>query len=121
MTPAELVVAGMASVSILLIIYVVLQSPNRVQSRLEDLGSGQVSNLEELELQLPLLDRTVRPLVNRISRVSARVQNAAFEDRTVKRLALAGYPYGLSVSDWLAAKLLVGGLFGQGCLHCSCS
>jgi len=116
MTAAELLVAAMAALSVLLILYVVLAAPSRTQARLGDLGPGQVQNLEELELEAPIFERTIRPLVNRIGRLSGRVQNAAFEDRSAKRLALAGYPFGLTVSDWLAAKVLVGIVFGLGLL-----
>jgi tight adherence protein C len=75
-----------------------------VQARLSQLGSMQARNLEELELQQPFLERTLRPLVSRLSGSVARVTSASFAERTQKRLALAGNPGDLRVADWLGIK-----------------
>ena len=44
-----------------------------VQARLTQLGSIQARNLEELELQQPFAERTLRPLVARLSRMGGRL------------------------------------------------
>ena len=75
-----------------------------VQARLTQLGSMQARNLEELELQQPFLERTLRPLASRLSGSVARVTSASFAERTQKRLALAGHPGDLRVADWLGIK-----------------
>ena len=79
-----------------------------VQARLTQLGSLQARNLEELELQQPLADRTIRPLITRLSRIGARLTNASSSQTVEKRLALAGNPGDLRVTDWMGVKILVG-------------
>jgi tight adherence protein C len=78
-----------------------------VQARLTQLGSLQARNLEELELQLPFSERTLRPLVARMSRMGNRVTNASSTDTVEKRLAMAGNPGDLRLSDWMGVKMLV--------------
>src|SRR5206468_9966968 len=77
-----------------------------VQARLTQLGSMQARNLEELELQMPFLERTLRSLAARLSGTVARITSASFADRTAKRLALAGNPGDLRVADWLGVKAI---------------
>jgi tight adherence protein C len=78
-----------------------------VQARLTQLGSLQARNLEELELQLPFSERTLRPLVSRMSRMGNRVTNASSTDTVERRLAMAGNPGDLRLSDWMGVKMLV--------------
>jgi tight adherence protein C len=103
-----LIVAGAAAVGILLIVVGLTSRPtvDPVQARLTQLGSMQAKNLEELELQQPFLERTLRPLANRLSQTSSRYTSASFADRTEKRLALAGNPGELRVADWLGIKAI---------------
>src|SRR5207253_4894479 len=75
-----------------------------VQARLTQLGTMQARNLEELELQQPFIERTLRPLAARLSGSVSRVTSASFAERTQKRLALAGNPGDLRVADWLGIK-----------------
>jgi tight adherence protein C len=111
-----LIVAGVAAFSILLIAFGLVGSRaiDPVQARLTQLGSMQAKNLEELELQAPFLERTLRPLAVRMSGAVGRVTSQSFGDRTQKRLALAGNPGELGVSDWLGIKGLCTILFGIG-------
>ncbi len=105
MLPA-LVIAGVAAAAILLIFLGLSggQSIDPVQARLTQLGSMQAKNLEELELQQPFLERTLRPLASRLSNSVSRVTSRSFGDRTEKRLAMAGSPGDMRVSDWLGIK-----------------
>ncbi len=108
-------VAGVAALAIILI-FVGLAggSPvDPVQARLTQLGTMQAKNLEELELQAPLFERTVRPLAARLSGSVARVASTSFTQQTEKRLALAGNPGDLRTADWLGIKA-VGALVGAG-------
>src|SRR5436190_19259303 len=100
------VVGGVAAFAILLIALGLAGSApvDPVQARLTRLGSMQARNLEELELQQPFLERTLRPLASRLSGSVARVTSASFAERTQKRLALAGNPGDLRVADWLGIK-----------------
>jgi tight adherence protein C len=82
-----------------------------VQARLTQLGTMQAKNLEELELQAPFIERTLRPLASRLSNSMSRVASSSFQERTEKRLALAGNPGNLRVTDWLGIKA-VGAVVG---------
>jgi tight adherence protein C len=84
-----------------------------VQARLTQLGTMQAKSLEELELQAPLLERTLRPLAARLSGTVGRMTSQSFSATTEKRLAIAGNPGDLRVADWLGIKAL-GTLIGAG-------
>jgi tight adherence protein C len=107
------ILAGLAAGGILLIVLGLGgESPvDPVQARLTQLGSMQAKNLEELELQQPFIERTLRPLANRLSGSVSRVASTSFSARTEKRLALAGNPGDIRVADWLAVKA-VGAIVG---------
>ena len=94
MDPIAIAVAALAAGSILLIVLGLAGSSpvDPVQARLTQLGSMTAKSLEELELQQPFLERTLRPLATQLSGAVARVTSASFSERTEKRLALAGHP-----------------------------
>ena len=108
-----LIVAGAAALAILLIVVGLAGSSpvDPVQARLTQLGSMTAKNLEELELQQPFLERTLRPLAAGLSGWVARITSASFADRTQKRLALAGNPGDLRVADWLGIKAIAAFVF----------
>jgi tight adherence protein C len=110
-----LLIAGVAALAILLIFLGLAGNApvDPVQARLTQLGTMQAKNLEELELQQPFLERTLRPLATRLSGFVARVTSQSFSERTEKRLALAGHPGNLRVGDWLGIKA-IGALVGAG-------
>ena len=103
-----ILVAALAAGAILLIVMgLVGNTPvDPVQARLTQLGTMQAKNLEELELQLPFMERTLRPLAARLSGTMTRVTSSSFSERTEKRLALAGNPGDLRVADWLGIKAI---------------
>ena len=115
MDPLPLIVAGVAAGAILLIVLGLAGNApvDPVQARLTQLGTMQAKNLEELELQQPLFERTIRPLAARLSGFVARVTSTSFTQQTEKRLALAGNPGGLRTADWLGIKA-VGAILGAG-------
>jgi tight adherence protein C len=82
------------------------RSSDPVQARLSQLGTMQAKSLEELELQQPFAERTLRPLALRLSGVSRRFTSASFVDSTEKRLAQAGSPGGLRIQEWLGIKVI---------------
>jgi hypothetical protein len=53
-----------------------------VQARLTQLGSFQAKNLEELELQQPFSERTMRPLIARLSRMGGKLGSASSTTRS---------------------------------------
>jgi tight adherence protein C len=107
-------VAAAAAGAILLIVLGLSggRAVDPVQARLTQLGTMQAKNLEELELQMPFLERTMRPLAARLSGSVARITSTSFADRTEKSLALAGNPGDLRVADWLGVKAVVAIIFG---------
>ncbi len=112
-TLIPLLVAGAAAGAILVIAIGLAgsSSVDPVQARLTQLGSMQAKSLEELELQQPFFERTVRPLAGRLSGSVSRVTSASFATRTEKSLAMAGNPGDLRVSDWLGIKAISAGVF----------
>ena len=104
-----IVVAAVAAAAVLLIAYGIAGSApvDPVQARLTQLGSMQAKNLEELELQQPFFDRTIKPLAGRLSGSVARITSSNFSERTEKRLALAGNPGDMRTADWLGIKAIV--------------
>jgi tight adherence protein C len=109
------VIAGAAALAILLIFLGLAGSSpvDPVQARLTQLGTMQAKNLEELELQQPFLERTLRPLSAALSRRVSGIASSSFQEKAEKRLALAGNPGNLRVADWLGVKAVgavVGGI-----------
>ena len=113
MPALPILIAAVAAGAILLIFLGLTSrsSVDPVQARLTQLGAMQAKNLEELELQQPFIERTLRPLANRVSGSMSRVASSSFQERTEKRLALAGNPGNLRVADWLGVKA-VGAVVG---------
>jgi tight adherence protein C len=115
METLPIVIAAVAAGAILLIVFGLISSGpvDPVQARLTQLGTMQAKNLEELELQAPFVERTLRPLASRLSGTLSRLTSTSFSDRTEKRLALAGNPGDLRVADWLGIKAIgtiIGGI-----------
>ena len=105
MTP-EIVFAIFAAAAILLITYGLASKPeDPVQQRLSQIVV-QPKTLEEMELQAPLMERTLRPLVKRLSRVGSKRRTGGVISRTDARLRKAGYPGNLRGADWMGVKLL---------------
>jgi tight adherence protein C len=115
MDPMALLIAAVTAGAILLIfVGLAGRAPvDPVQARLTQLGTMQAANLEELELQQPFIERTIRPIVNRLSGSVSRVASTSFTQTTEKRLALAGNPGDLRTADWLGIKA-VGAIVGGG-------
>src|SRR3954466_1403596 len=110
-----IIVAGVAAIAILLIFMGLAGNApvDPVQARLTQLGTMQAKNLEELELQQPFFERTLRPLAAALSGRMSRGASSSFQEKAEKRLALAGNPGNLRVADWLGIKAvaaIVGGL-----------
>ena len=85
-----IVIAAVAAGAILLIFIGLAggSSVDPVQARLTQLGSMQAKNLEELELQQPFIERTLRPLAGRLSgsrRHGSRARRSASAPRRASR------------------------------------
>jgi tight adherence protein C len=111
-----MLVASVAAVGVLLIFYAMAgtRAVDPVQARLSQLGSMQARTLEELELQQPLFERTLRPLATRLSGLAQRFASPSKVSRTEKRLLMAGNPGALRTVDFLGLKLVVAVLMAGG-------
>lgn len=111
-----LAVAGIAALGVLLVFWAIAGSRpmDPVQARLSQLGSMQARTLEEIELQQPLFERTLRPMATRLSGLAQRFASPTRVSRTDKRLAMAGNPGDLRTIDFLGMKLVIAGLAGAG-------
>ena len=104
-----LLMALLAAGGVLLIVWALLgaRSSDPVQARLTQLGTLEgVSSLEVIELQQPVMDRTMRPLMRRLSGIGTRFTSRDRVGRTEGRLAEAGYPYGLRTIDFMGLKVV---------------
>jgi len=109
--PVILVIGFVLAAGILLIfVALASQAPSDpVQQRLTQIGTAQARNLEDLELQQPFFERTIRPMAQRISGAASRMTSAGYTERIEKRLALAGYPGGMRTAEFLGLRLIVAG------------
>ena len=104
-----LLMALLAAGGVLLIVWALLgaRSSDPVQARLTQLGTLEgVTSLEEIELQQPVMDRTMRPLMRRLSGIGTRFTSRDRVGRTEGRLAEAGYPSGLRTIDFMGLKVV---------------
>src|SRR3989337_2613551 len=106
-----LIIAGIAALAILFIFFGLAGSRpvDPVQARLTQRGWMQARSLEELELQQPFFERTVRPLALRLSGAVQRVTSPRQTSRTERRPAQAGNPPDLHTtscpsSGWAVAS-----------------
>jgi tight adherence protein C len=113
---AAILIATIAAIGVLLIFYAMAgaRAVDPVQARLSQLGSMQARTLEELELQQPLFERTLRPLATRLSGIAQRFASPAKVSRTEMRLSMAGNPGALRSVDFLGLKLVVAVLMAGG-------
>ncbi len=113
-----LIMALVAALGVFLVFMAVIGSrtPDPVQARLTQLGSMQARSLEELELQQPFFERTVRPLAIRLSGIGQRLTSPKKQSRTAERLAQAGNPASLRTTDFLGMKMVVALGLGGGVL-----
>ena len=107
------IVAGVICAAGVLLVFMGLSGRaalDPVQARLSQLGTMQAQTLEELELQAPLFDRTLRPLAGRLSGVGKRLTSQSKVGRTERNLAMAGNPGNLRTVDFLGLKVLLAGI-----------
>jgi tight adherence protein C len=112
--PPEIIIAAIAGAAVLLVTFGLAVRPpqDAVQQRLSQLVVAP-QTLEEMELQQPFFERTLRPMVKRLSAFGRRgADQGGVIARTESRLERAGYPGGLRGADWVGVKLLAGIVLG---------
>jgi tight adherence protein C len=107
-----IIVATLAAGAVLMIAFGLAGSRQEdpLKARLSQLGQMTAKDLQELELQAPLFDRTIRPIAARLSGAVGRITSSSFSERTEKRLAMAGNPGDMKVADWLGIKAIGAGI-----------
>ncbi|MGI6037020.1 MAG: type II secretion system F family protein [Limnochordia bacterium] len=76
--------------------------------RLEKLDlHSPVPSLREVEMAQPILQRLLRPQLARLGQILHRYSPQGYRDRVRARLLLAGTPWRLQTSEFLAIKLLL--------------
>jgi len=107
MNPIALTIGFLVSLSCVITFWGLykLSTAETAQQRLERL-SARPHPLEEAELEAPFLDRVIKPWFRRQLRAAGRLAPARNLERLRQNLAQAGYPYGLTVLDFLGVKLL---------------
>lgn len=80
--------------------------------RLAELSqAGMVSSLEEVELQQPFRERVILPMLKRIGELSLRFTPQNVRQNTEIRLEMAGRPYRLDATTFLALRFVIPTVF----------
>ena len=85
------------------------------QQRLERL-TASLHPLEDAELELPFLDRVIKPWLHKQIQAVGRLAPSRNIEKLRQNLTRAGYPYALTTLDFLGLKLLVGMVAAAGLL-----
>ena len=73
---------------------------------------GENVSLEDIELQLPFMQRVVIPIVKKLGEVSTRFTPDKLLQETALKLELAGNPGRIDASTFLATRFIGAGVFG---------
>src|SRR5215471_17899564 len=95
MSSTQLLAIGLGVIgagAILLIVVALTRETagDRVQARLGEFGRRNTATLEQIELEKPFFERSLRPLIRRVSASATAASSASFRARTANRLALSG-------------------------------
>ncbi|MEO8356303.1 MAG: type II secretion system F family protein [Chloroflexota bacterium] len=84
-----------------------------LQARLaEFIQRGDVKSLEEIELSQPFGERVLIPVIRRVGEFSARFTPQKAIQDTARRLELAGNPWPIDASTFLALRFILAVVFG---------
>jgi len=73
---------------------------------------GESVSLEDIELEQPIMERVVIPVIRRLGELSSRFTPQKLLQETTLKLELAGNPGRIDASTFLATRFVVSGLFG---------
>jgi tight adherence protein C len=84
-----------------------------LQARLaEFIQRGDVKSLEEIELSQPFAERVIIPVIRRVGEFSARFTPQKAIQDTARRLELAGNPWPIDASTFLAIRFILALVLG---------
>src|SRR3979411_432841 len=97
----------MAVASGVFLIFQGLSSPqvDLLETRLAQFSDRELT-LDEMEMSTPLVDRVIRPIVDRIGQVIAKRTPANQQQALQDKINLAGRPFNLSVGSFLSLQLI---------------
>jgi tight adherence protein C len=104
-------VAAVAIFGVFLKMSLPKQGAVSIESRLSQFAERPRS-LEELELEQPFFDRVVRPMVAGLMRTLGKFTPSQGMEKTRQQLVLAGNPYGMGTSEFMAARIMATALLG---------
>jgi tight adherence protein C len=106
-------IAG-AAVFLLILAFVPLRRIDPLRSRLTQISTvgATAPTLREIELQVPLFDRTIKPLAARMAGVGQRLSSPRRVDQTEEKLIQAGNPGRMSATDFLGLKVALAAALG---------
>lgn len=115
MTIATLAPPLIMAVAILVLFYglAAAKRPGLVEERLKEFA-GRAPTLEELELQLPFVDRVIRPAIISLAKMLSRWAPQTSMQRMRNNLIVAGNPAGLHAAEFFGLKALLGIVMGVG-------
>ena len=73
---------------------------------------GEVTSLEQIELEQPFMERVVVPVMRRFGELSTRFTPQKVLEDTTRKLELAGNPGRIDAATFLASRFLVAAFFG---------
>jgi tight adherence protein C len=101
------IILAMAVAFGVFLIFQGLSSPqvDLLETRLAQFSDRELT-LDEMEMSTPLVDRVLRPLVDRIGKVIAKRTPANQQQALQDKINLAGRPFNLSVGSFLSLQLI---------------
>jgi tight adherence protein C len=106
MSPVSIILALCVAFGVILI-FQGLSRPqvDLLETRLAQFGDRELT-LDEMEMSLPLIDRTLRPFFDRIGNALTSRLKATQREALQEKLNLAGRPYGLTVGSFLTLQIV---------------
>ena len=109
MSPVVLIVA-MAILGSVVLLFVGVAAPrssDQVMDRLTEYG-GRTLTLEEIELSQPFSQRIIKPILEGVAQLLGRLTPQRNIEETLRKLELAGKPYGWGPTEFLGIRGIAG-------------
>jgi tight adherence protein C len=73
---------------------------------------GDVTSLEDIELQQPFVERIIVPVIKKVGEISARFTPQGLLEQTTRKLEQAGNPGRVDAATFLASRFVIAIVFG---------
>lgn len=104
-----LMITALISTYILLVVILslIFEKKSRIRYRLQHIKEMYKNGVEEDDIRnLPLYDRIIRPLFNKIKSMIIKMTPDGFINRLESNLKAADYPFGLRVGGWIGVMII---------------